>query len=219
MSAPRPVFLGGAFLGGDPWREQVGRFEGCVALDLADAPRDDAARTTWLFDRLAEVREPRALVAHGLGAAAALALVAAHPGAIDGLVLLGLGAHGALPQGATAQEIADLAFVEPGSEAATQAHEDLLARPEEMLAEDLAAWAAFESAGRLAHAPEPTLIIAGGRDPLVPLAQAEELAAELPASGLAVLPNAGHAAPLEAAGAVDLLVAAFLARLELLLGP
>ena len=87
------------------------------------------------------------------------------------------------------------------------------------MAEDLAAWSAFESAGRLAHAPGPTLIIAAGRDPLVPVAEAEELAAELPASGLAVLPNAGHAAPLEAAGAVDLLVAAFLARLELVLGP
>ena len=219
MSAPRPIFLGGAFLGRAPWREQAARFEGCVVLELADAPRDDASRTAWLLARLGEVRPPRALIAHGLGAAAALALVAAHPDAIDGLVILGLGAHGSLPPGTTTADISGLAFVEPGSEVATRAHEEVLARPEPLMAEDLAAWSAFESAGRLAHAPGATLIIAAGRDPLVPVAEAEELAAELPASGLAVLPNAGHAAPLEAAGAVDLLVAAFLARLELVLGP
>lgn len=45
----------------------------------------------------------------------------------------------------------------------------------------------------LAHINQPTLLLHGARDPLMPLAAAQWLAAALPQATLAVLPNAAHA--------------------------
>lgn len=218
MSAPIPVFVGGALIGPDPWREQVPRFEGAVVIDLADCPaRDDRDRVAWLASRVAMVPRPLALIGHGIGAAAALDVAAGIDPPCDGLVLVGLGAS-TVPAPTSPRELAAAAFSEAGGPLATRARHGLEDTPPDALARDLATWGRIRSAGRLAFVAGPVLIIAAGRDRLVELSAAEALSEELPGAGLAVLPNAGHALPLEAAGAVDLLVAGFLARLELSLG-
>jgi len=63
----------------------------------------------------------------------------------------------------------------------------------------------------------PALVIAGESDPLVPVWLSEELADGLPNADMAVVPEAAHVPQLERADVVDLLVAAWLARLELTL--
>jgi pimeloyl-ACP methyl ester carboxylesterase len=218
--APVPVFLGGTLLGPEIWRSQLPRFEGAESLEMLDAP-DPASATEWLAGHLRALPRPRALVCHGLAAAPALAIAEADPFALDGLVLVCVGAHvlaPAMAPGESAARAIERECVDGlPDELAEETRRALAGRPDDALRRDLAAWTAFESAGRLAHAPAATLVVAGGRDALVPVPAAEELAHELPSAGLAVLPNAGHAAPLEAAAALDLLVAAFLARLELLL--
>jgi pimeloyl-ACP methyl ester carboxylesterase len=43
----------------------------------------------------------------------------------------------------------------------------------------------------------PTLVIAGSDDQLIPLAEARAMAAAIPRAHFAVIPSAGHLAPLE----------------------
>ncbi len=54
-------------------------------------------------------------------------------------------------------------------------------------------------------------------NPLVPTWLSQELADGLPDATMVIIPGAAHVPQLERADAVDLLVAAWLARLELLL--
>jgi pimeloyl-ACP methyl ester carboxylesterase len=46
---------------------------------------------------------------------------------------------------------------------------------------------------KLPHVQVPTLVVAGGRDPIVPLRWAEEVARRLPRGRLAIIPSAPHA--------------------------
>ena len=69
--------------------------------------------------------------------------------------------------------------------------------------------------GRLAGLDIPALVVSGEQDPLVPTWLSEELADELPDATMAVITDAAHVPQLERPEAIDLLVAAFLARLEI----
>ncbi|MGB1527071.1 MAG: alpha/beta fold hydrolase, partial [Miltoncostaeaceae bacterium] len=60
----------------------------------------------------------------------------------------------------------------------------------------------------------PALVVSGEEDPLVPTWLSEELADELPDSSLAVIAGTAHVPQLERPDTIDLLIAAFLARLE-----
>jgi pimeloyl-ACP methyl ester carboxylesterase len=85
------------------------------------------------------------------------------------------------------------------------------------LAADYAACAAVDLRGRLAGLRAPALVIAGGEDRLTPPWLSEELARELPMAQMILVPGARHMPMAEADGTVNLLAAAFLARLELTL--
>ncbi len=68
---------------------------------------------------------------------------------------------------------------------------------------DVAQWSATMwlgyrglSAGILANVHEPTLVVSGDRDELIPLSQTVEIYQWLPAGELAVLPGQDHAAPI-----------------------
>lgn len=63
---------------------------------------------------------------------------------------------------------------------------------------------------RLPLVAQPTLVVRGDRDPIVPQAWAEQVAAALPAGRLAVLPGAPHAANYSAPQALAAAVAPFL---------
>jgi 3-oxoadipate enol-lactonase len=69
--------------------------------------------------------------------------------------------------------------------------------------------------GRLGSLDIPALVLSGESDRLVPPWLSEELADELPLASLVVIAECAHVPQLERADAVDLLIAAFLARLEL----
>ena len=59
------------------------------------------------------------------------------------------------------------------------------------------------------------MVLTGEADALVPTWLSEELADELPLASLVIIAEAAHVPQLERADAVDMLIAAFLARLEL----
>jgi pimeloyl-ACP methyl ester carboxylesterase len=91
---------------------------------------------------------------------------------------------------------------------------------DEALAADYAACAAADLRGRLGAVRAPALVIAGGEDALTPPWLSEELARELPMAQLILVPGARHMPMADADGTINLLAAAFLARLELTLaGP
>ncbi len=85
------------------------------------------------------------------------------------------------------------------------------------LAADYAACAAADLRGRLGGLRAPVLVIAAGDDRLTPPWLSEELARELPMAQTVLVPGARHLAMADADGTVNLLAAAFLARLELTL--
>jgi pimeloyl-ACP methyl ester carboxylesterase len=86
--------------------------------------------------------------------------------------------------------------------------------PESLRADYLSAQA-HDVRGRLDGIEVPALIIAGEHDPLVPVWLSEDLADELRDATVAVIADTAHVPQLERPDAVDLLTAAFLARLEL----
>lgn len=69
-------------------------------------------------------------------------------------------------------------------------------------------------AGRWSQVKCPTLLIWGENDPVVPLAQGERLARELPDSRLAVLPHCGHHPHVEYPDQFHEVLLAFLEQLE-----
>ncbi len=216
-AAPHPVFVAGPLLGRGLFSAQVERFEGATHLETLDRA-GTTGLTEWLASELAATPHPRAVIGHGLGAVAALQLAAARPELIDGLMLIGLGVETRVPTtDRDVDRIVEAAFADSAAPEAGRVRGALGELHDDVLQEALSAWAALDLAGRLAAVEQPTLLVAGGQDRLVPLEGAEELARERADAGLAVLPAAGHASPIEASAAIDLLAAAFLARLELAL--
>ena len=61
----------------------------------------------------------------------------------------------------------------------------------------------------------PSLVVSGEADALVPTWLSEELADELPDAQVAIIAETAHVPQLERPDIIDLLIAAFLARLEL----
>jgi 3-oxoadipate enol-lactonase len=68
-----------------------------------------------------------------------------------------------------------------------------------------------EAAAGLCAVPVPTLVLVGGEDRLTPPADAQEVAALIPGSRLAVIPGAGHGLMVEAAPDFNAAVLSFLA--------
>lgn len=75
------------------------------------------------------------------------------------------------------------------------------------------ATAAFDAHGRLQCITAPTLVLAGTKDRVAPVAAAEELARGIPGARLVVLPGAGHLMHYERADEVNRLLLHFLRTL------
>jgi len=90
----------------------------------------------------------------------------------------------------------------------------VIAMGAESLRADYVAAREHDLRGRLGGLNAPALVVSGEEDPLVPTWLSEELADELPDSSLAVIAGTAHVPQLERPDTVDLLIAAFLARLE-----
>ena len=176
---------------------------------------------------MAAVDGPRAIVGHSLGGAVALELARRHPDLVDGLVLLATGARLPVPDrimeglradfAAECERVIAASFLAGPSRAAERLREAMHAAGPGALEADYLACAGFDARGALGEVRAPALVIAAGGDRLTPPWLSEELARELPLAQMALVPDAGHAVMAEGAGAVNLLLAAYLARLELTL--
>ncbi len=167
------------------------------------------------------------LVGHSLGGVVALEIARIRPDLVDGLVLIASGARLPVPEPIMERARADPAaerrrlmeaFLADGDRPiAAEARAALEACADETLAADYAACAAADLRGRLADLRAPALVVAGGEDRLTPPWLSEELARELPMAQMVLIPGARHMVMADADGTVNLLTAAFLARLELTL--
>jgi pimeloyl-ACP methyl ester carboxylesterase len=186
------------------------------------------AYAEWLAASLpGSVPAPRALVGHGLGAAVALSAAADHPELVDGLVLLGAGVRLAVDDDALSRASEDFpaecerlvreSLAAPEAPLVERAMSAVAAAGAEALVADYTASRAFDAAPRLREVGQPTLVISGAADRLAPPGRGEELVRGLPSALMAIVAEAGHLVMLEQPGPVNLLLAGYLARLELTL--
>ena len=76
----------------------------------------------------------------------------------------------------------------------------------------LRALAHFDARGQVAAIRRPTLVVAGDRDTMVPLAPKLRLAAAIPGARIVVVPASGHATPYDQPGTFNRLLLDFLAQ-------
>jgi pimeloyl-ACP methyl ester carboxylesterase len=76
----------------------------------------------------------------------------------------------------------------------------------------LLALAAFDVRNDLPDISQPSLVVAGGEDRIVPMAAKVALAESLPHARLEVLPRSGHATPIDSAPEFNRLLVDFLRR-------
>ncbi len=82
-------------------------------------------------------------------------------------------------------------------DAVARVRELLVATPAEGYAASCDALRECDLRGELGRISVPTLVVAGARDPATPPEQAEEIAAAIPGSRLAIIPDAAHFAQIE----------------------
>ena len=199
------VLLPGLWAGPTAWRGCAGylahRGWECRLLDLRSVPGEHEARVAAVADYVAEIGVPTVLVAHG--ASAATALAAARPPATQGVVLVSPllpGSRGARELTLGLRSAVPLLFGRPVSPPSGYQEELLLgALPESVRREvraglgaepAAAVWAAARGMPDGLTAAVSTLVVSGGRDPLLPTPEAATLAARLTAEHV-VLPAAG----------------------------
>ncbi|MGD9572224.1 MAG: alpha/beta fold hydrolase [Thermoleophilia bacterium] len=232
MSAPRPILIHGS--GGDHrlWAAQTAVLAGAVAVDLPGHP-DGAPLTTLsalaeaVAAGVASVPGPRALVGHSLGGAVALEVARTRPELADGVVVVASGLRLPVPDTTVARARDDFAaeaarlvegsFADPGAAMTTTARAVLDACGPDTLAADYAACRSVDLRDTAAGIRVPVLVICGDDDPFTPLHHNEALARALPMGRLVVVPGARHLVHAEFDVTVNLLLGAYLARLELTL--
>ena len=226
------MFIHGAGRTPASWGPQLARFEGALAVALPGHP-DGApllgtqAMAEWVIAEVEEVPGPMVMVGHSLGGAVALEIALARPDLVAGLVLVSTGARLPVPDEAIARIDADFeAECARMVEASWLYHEpDLIRRgtnsvismgPESLRADYLSA-RDHDLRGKLGAIDVPAMVMSGESDPLVPTWLSEELADELSGATLAIIAETAHVPQLERPDMIDLLIAAFLARIELAL--
>lgn len=173
-----------------------------------DVPRHAAHLAAWL----AELRlPPVCLLGHSYGAQVAARLAAAHPGAVDALVLAGPTADPAARtrRGQVGRWLVDVAFEDP-KQAAILARDVRDARPWRV-------WATLSTSVRhhieddLRRVSAPILVIGGERDPVAPAGWRAAAALLGPPAAPVTVPGAAHNAVTTAGEHVAGAVTAFLA--------
>jgi pimeloyl-ACP methyl ester carboxylesterase len=188
-----------------------------------------------LLDAL-QINEPIVLGGLSMGGYVALAMMARYPERVRGLMLMDTRAGADTPEGAQNRE--ELArqveaegktgMVVAGmlprlfSEFTQQNRGELLApirqvmerTPARAIAGALRGMAARpDRTAELSRISVPTLVLVGADDVISPPEEARAMAAAIPNATLAVIPNAGHLAPLENPAAADAAILGFLESL------
>lgn len=228
--APRPIFVHGAGGSATTWQRQEPRFEGCYVLALPGHPTGSAfssvgAYAEWTAHALGEVPGPRVVVGHSMGGAIALQLALDHPLLVDGLVIIASGPRLFVPDAAFDLARSDLpaecerlvrkGWIDPDDATIVAEVAQMVEAGQETLLCDYAACRSFDVTARLPEVRVPVLVVAGERDQLTPPSLSDELTRGLRQSIQVVVPGSGHWVMKECAATVDLLIAGFLARLEL----
>lgn len=220
MSSPRPIMVHGTVGGPGAFVGQEGAFAGAAAIALPGHPLGTGFASAptavgFVCEMARRVPQPRVLVGHELGAALALEACLADPGLAVGLVLVACGPGTPPTSGDDVDAVVAASVRDADGSAADLLRRELGATTAEnrtrarMLAADLL------SSSDLAAVDVPVLAVAGGDDPIVPPAQVEALATRLQSCRVAVVPGARHLVMADAAREFNLLLAAFLARVEL----
>ncbi len=228
--APRPVFLHGVGGGTSTWSRQEQRFEGCYVLALPGHPAGTPLRTVggnaeWLAHSLRDLPGSNVLVGHALGGAIAMHLSLIAPEQVSGLVLVSSAARFDVADGRAEAAREDLQRMAgtlvdsawPGADDATREEEvaRIVENGAEALARDHEAMAEVDLTDRLHEIDVPTLIMVGTRDTVTPPSDADVLAEGIRGSTLVRIPDAGHLPMKEREDTVSLLLAGFLAHVEI----
>jgi pimeloyl-ACP methyl ester carboxylesterase len=95
--------------------------------------------------------------------------------------------------------VANALFPEKGQEQLRQlAATRIAANPRKSYLQAVQAIARFNLDGRLGEICCPTLIVAGGRDLIIPLDTKKRLAEQIPHARYALMPDSGHVTPIDA---------------------
>jgi pimeloyl-ACP methyl ester carboxylesterase len=217
------VFVHGAGWNGALWQSQLaaiaadhsplafdfpghGRSGGTEALESIEAYRDCLAG----FADALQLR-PFVLVGHDLGGAAALAFAIAQPARVRALVLTGTAPRFEFPAalldtwGDVMRGRKPQPFTNDGFGAQTDVAVLRFVLTEQVKTDprvryhDLAVCNSFEVTPWLAGLRPPTLIVAGGEDPYVPVEQTQALHKGIAGSQLTLVDGAGHFVPWEQA--------------------
>lgn len=231
--APRPVFIHGSGGGTSTWEAQESRFEGCVVLALPGHPAGAPLRSVggqgeWVAHVLRDLPGPSVLVGHSLGGAVALQVALIAPELVEGLVLVASAARFTVPPGLEDAARSDVRRAAerlmrrgwPGiDDTALEREVDLtVANGAESLALDYAAVTDVDLTGRLGEIHVPTLVVGGSADPMTPTDDQRLLAEAIPGAVRVEIPDVGHFPMKERPQTVDLVIAGFLAQIELARG-
>lgn len=206
--------------------------------DPAEAPEEPPDEPGWTMDthaddlaRLVDTlgAEPIDLGGLSMGGYVAFAFLRRHPGKLRSLILMSTRAAADTPEtkqvrersAALAREKGTAALAEttlprltaPGPTATVRAKLEamLLATPAATAAADLLAMRDRpDSTSDLASISVPTLVLHGEEDALIPLNNARAMAEAIPGASLALIPGAGHMAPVEDPAAANAYLRDFL---------
>ncbi len=228
MNAPRPIFLHGAIAGPSSWGSVPEHFDGGAVVGLpghpAGAPITDPDRLAeWTARALAELEGPRVLIGQGLGGLLALMIAARYPDVTEGVVAIGCATRLRTldvpidPDAAITALLAGSMGEPDGDFGRSLALAMQIVGPA-TLAADLELVGALDLAPLVGAITCPVLVVVGDGDLWAPLDDAARLAAALAGSHMVVINGARHLVQADAPRTVELLVAAFLARLELTVG-
>jgi len=232
VSAPRPILLHGVVGGPSAWGAQDGHFPGAAAIAMpgpavgASMERLEDA-IAFVAEILERVPGPRALVGHDLGAALALEVALRRPRLVDGVVAVACAptlpfpdvvlTHLADDPDAQVERLLRAGLRDTSTDVARAVRAVMDAGGPDALTADVGLARQVDLRGRLGGLRVPVLLVAGGDDPVTPPSEVAALAEEIPVCETILVAGARHLVMADAPRTFDLVLAAYLARLELTL--
>lgn len=227
MTAPRPIFLHGVIAGPSSWGVVPERFDGGAVLGLpghpAGTPVANAADLVeWTALAVGQLDGPRVLVGQGLGAQLALRIAQAHPELVDGVIGIGVASRLRVPDvpadhDAAITTVLSASMNDPDSDFGESLELAMQIIGPASLAADLVLARDIDLTPIAAAIGCPVLLVVGSGDRWAPPDAAAGLAASLPDGHMVLVDGVSHLVHADAPRTTELLVAAYLARLELTL--